>query len=407
MTIAFLCVVSFLIFLQYKKEKNPINLISVLMAPYLVIVLFNNFFFYKLGFYKISDNTLAMILLAFVVFFLGVRFAGKTRKYVYYQELESVDVLDNYNIKRIKTTLAFIAVLGIGKLLYAIVTGLINTEGYMGEGVVGHLILLSYSLVPIIFLYWTYNTKKISYLIITMMIILVSFSSFIKYNVISMIIVLFLYTTMVRKSLIKKGVIFLVAFVMLFFIANYAIGFFMQQVDVETSFYSNHFWAYCSGSLINANNRYAGLHTETVGILYKLMVYLTALPNMFLYPFGVRVFSWEALDFSFYRISENGQFSNVTDAISRLFPANCDSLEIVITFFMIFIIAFIFMRLYLKWKSKTLSTTLPIFLTFFVFLSFFGTFYMNSGPWEALVWSFITPMFFRKKSSHLNNRYNN
>ena len=88
MTIAFLCVVSFLIFLQYKKEKNPINLISVLMAPYLVIVLFNNLFFYKLGFYKISDNTLAMILLAFVVFFLGVRFAGKTRKYVDYQELE-------------------------------------------------------------------------------------------------------------------------------------------------------------------------------------------------------------------------------------------------------------------------------------------------------------------------------
>ena len=60
-----------MIVIQTKREGNFINLASLLMAPYIAFVFINNFFFYKRGFYKISDAVLLMILSAFVCFFIS------------------------------------------------------------------------------------------------------------------------------------------------------------------------------------------------------------------------------------------------------------------------------------------------------------------------------------------------
>ena len=70
-TILFCIISSIMIVIQTKREGNFINLASLLMAPYIAFVFINNFFFYKRGFYKISDAVLLMILSAFVCFFIS------------------------------------------------------------------------------------------------------------------------------------------------------------------------------------------------------------------------------------------------------------------------------------------------------------------------------------------------
>lgn len=397
MTVAFLCIVSILIFLQYKKENNRINLISVLMAPYLVIVLFNNFFFYKFGFYKIEDKTLLIYSLAFIIFFVGARLAYAST-FHYTVTIDSRGNLESYNVRKMKNFLYVVFFIGLTKLLFAVKTGrIISEEGYMGKGFVGHLLAFSMALVPIVFLYWTYNKKKMSYLLAVIGIATITFSSFIKYNVISLVVIVFLFLSMNRKEVVKRAVILLVLIVFIIFIGNYAIGFYLQNASVQSSFYLYHFWKYCGGALINANNYYNNGFVENIGIFYKLMIYLCALPNMFLSLVNERVFGWEEFDFSTHVIAKNGQSTNVIDAVTRLFPSHGDILEVFLWVIVIFFIGFIFMRIYLKEKKKALSTVLPIFLTYFVFFSFFGTFYMQSGPWETLVWAILVPRFFIKK----------
>lgn len=397
MTAAFLIIVMLLIYLQYKKEKNIISLISVLMAPYAFIVFLNNCFFYRFGFYKIEDKTLLIYSFAFIIFFVGARLAYASTFHYTLTE-DSRGNLESYNVRKIKYFLYVVFFIGLIKLLFAVKTGrIISEDGYMGQGFVGHLLALSMALVPIVFLYWTYNKKKISYLLVVIGIATITFSSFIKYNVISLVVIVFLFVSMNRNEVVKKAVILLVSIVFIFFIVNYMIDFYLQSVSVQSSFYLYHFWKYCAGALINANNYYNYDFVENIGIVYKLMVYLCALPNMFLSLVNQRVFGWEEFDFSTHVIAKNGQSTNVVDAITRLFPSNGDVLEILLWGIVMFLIGFIFMRIYLKEKKKALSTVLPIFLTYFVFLSFFGTFYMQSGPWETLVWAILMPRLFCKK----------
>ena len=70
-TLIFFAIIGAIIYIQYKREKNVINLVSLLMAPYAVLVFLNNFFMYKIGFNKIEDEVLVMLLLTFICFFLG------------------------------------------------------------------------------------------------------------------------------------------------------------------------------------------------------------------------------------------------------------------------------------------------------------------------------------------------
>ena len=53
MTYVFLIVMAALLFIQYKREHNIVNCVSILIAPYFIIVLFNKLVFEKLGFFEI------------------------------------------------------------------------------------------------------------------------------------------------------------------------------------------------------------------------------------------------------------------------------------------------------------------------------------------------------------------
>lgn len=193
----FIAVVCLLIYAEYKIERRFVNLFSIFGFPYLFLVIVNNFVVYQTGFYKISDAVLLMVLSALVFFFIGMLLAYP-KLYTNIGDVEDGKMLSFYNIKAMTIILYLIGTIGLLKVGYLYLTGAFSVvniddaEGVMGNGIVGHLLIFSYSILPIVFLYWTYHPKKFYYFIPVLMIVIVAFSSLIKYNVIGVVVTLLL-----------------------------------------------------------------------------------------------------------------------------------------------------------------------------------------------------------------------
>lgn len=407
MTLIFLIITGLILFIQYKRENNMVNLVSIITAPYFVIVLLNNTLFYKNGFYKISNSVLAMLLSSLVAFFIGATFATPNHLPDINEEDNEIR-FEKYRLEAMRNFLVIIAFIGMLRVLLLIRGGSFNaenfndSEGIITGGVVGHLLLISYSILPIVFLYWLENKKRISYLIPVIMIVGITFASFIKYNAIGVIITLFIFTCLYKKSLLNKAVIVLLTAVLAIFVSNYALGFYIRSVNVSSRFYSNHLWNYMAGSVIYDNYLFPnGINTQ-LSIGYKMMTFLMAFPNMFLRKIvgGAGLFPHVKKNFLPVGVVY-GQTSNVTDAFGYLFPVNRSFIEYIVYYLLITSLGFIFSKLYLKAKKrgKYFNTLICNFMTYFVFLSFFGTFYINPGPWEILLYSSIFPSLFLKATN--------
>lgn len=403
MTIVFVSVIGLLILLESKLEKNWINPVSCLMAPYVVIVFLNNVFMYRTGFYRIEDNVLWMVLGAFVAFWLGgVPFKRKPfGRFI--SECDNEKRFERYNIRGMTAYLYVVGVASMIKLIAVYMSGqfgsenIISAEGVMGQGIVAHMVLSSYALIPIVFLYWTYK-KKMKYIIPILMIMIATFATLIKYNIIGLFVSIFLFTAIYNKKILKKAIVLLVIVVVATFVGNYALTFFIRGDMPNPLFYLQHFWKYVGGSLIYDNYIFvSGLRTD-VSIGYKLMTFLCALPNMFLGKlFDIRLFPHERQND--FLVSNFGETSNVVDAIGYLFPSQGTILEVVLFLGVMFLVGLLFTGVYRKciFVSSRFSTFLANFLGYFLFFSFFGTFYINSGPWEILVYSLVLPPLFYKK----------
>lgn len=406
-TIVFLVISFLMVMIQYKREKNVVNLVSLLIMPYFVLVFFNNFFFYRLGFYKITDRVLWMILASFVAFFIGSCLVAPSKTPVIFEE-DNEERYEKYNIRAMTNALLLIAIVGLAKVVQLVIQGQFSgdrfndAEGLMGSGLVGHLLLVSYSILPIVFLYWLDHKKEITCLIATILIIGVTFTSLVKYNVIGVVVGLFIFTTMYKKSLLRRGVILMLSIVIVIFVGNYFLGFYLRDVNVASSFYINHFWVYASGSPIYDDYIFdPGINTD-LSIGYKMMTFLMAFPNMFI----KRIFGGDGLfphlKKSFLPIGVNyGQVSNVTDAFGYLYPAKGNVYEQILYFIVIFMLGLVFSHAYMKGKMKRayFNTFVVNLITYFVFFSFFGTFYINPGPWEMLIYSAIVPSLFLRETN--------
>lgn len=393
-----------MIIIQSKREKNIINIMSLLMTPYVFITLGNNLFAYKMGFYQIDDKVLIMLLSAFVCFFLG-NIIISPRGVPLLAEDDNRLRFEQYNIPAMTRTLLVIGIIGAIKIGQMILTGSLrmaireDSLDILGGGLVGHLTLLSYSILPIVFMYWIENKKKISCLVSVLLIMAITFASFVKYNIIGLAVSLFIFTLMYKKSLLKRAIILLVVFTLVAFVGNYAISFWLNNVVVKSSFYTNHLWVYISGSVIYDNHIFDGSLNNGFSIFYKLGTFVFALPNMFIQKAtgGFKLFPHIKKDFLNVG-SLHGQTSNVTDAVGYIYPAGGDIFDRIIFLIVMFIIGMIFARIYTKGKRRNdrFDTFTCIFLAYFVFFSFFGTFYINPGPWEMLIYSIIIPKLFLK-----------
>lgn len=393
--------VALLIVIQHNKEKNWINLISVLSAPYALFATLNNFFFVKLGFYEISDQTFIMLGCSFMLFYFGgFIFNINTRGQ---HEEHNSQILERYDLRKMICLLYFIVACGVVKLALSVLSGAFSmgaiggAEGLMGGGLVGHLLLVSYSIVPIVFLAYL-EEKKISYLIPILLIAAITFASLIKNNIIGLIMSIFLFITRYKKSVMKRAVIICVGLIVAIFLGNYFLTFFISKSSVASTFYLNQLWVYCSGSMINDNLIFTnGIRVDT-NLIYKLMTALLGLPNMFISKInGAPAFPFESLN-EMPVGNIYGQTSNVVDSFGYFYPSKGDFADIILYGLFVFMIGFIFSYIYYKasFYQKGFNVFICNFMTYFVAFSFFGTFYILSAPWEILIYSLIVPKLFYK-----------
>ena len=282
MIFLFLSVGSIIVFLEYRKQRNVINPISLLMIPYLLLVFFNNTIAHRIGFYKVDDKILIMYSLSFIFYYIGTILASLNTKKLDLNEEDNKFRFLNYKINLMTNILLGIGLISLIKLLYLIKKfSFSEFEGMMGNGMTGHLMLLSYSLSPIVFLYWLYNKKKLKCLVAIVLILITTFSTFIKYNVIGFIINIFIFISLYKKSILKKAITILIFLVLFLFCFNYIIGFYLSNLSAPSEFYFRHFLVYIFGSTINANHIFLeGINTHLT-LFYKIMIFIFALPNMF------------------------------------------------------------------------------------------------------------------------------
>ena len=410
LSIGFSLMCGLLIYICYYVSHDMINVISVFTVPYMLIIPINNLFMVRNGFYLISSQTICLIGSALLCIFTGYIIANVITKTHKRNNREREQAIENmfihYNIqKMLKYTFIVEAIAFLRLIITIIKNGIvyISTEsfaGYMVSGPIGHLLLTIYPLVPILFLYWLKNKRKVAYLVSTVICILLLFTTFVKYHVIGMMVLIFLFVSLEDKRYIRKGLIIVSAVAMSAFVLNYFVSFVLRgtAANIAQDYYFNHLWNYMAGSLIYDNRIFTtGIRVDTT-IFYKLGTALFAVPNAFLSAmFNIRIIPHVALPP--LPVASNGQYGNVVDAFGYYFPSKGSPIEIAFYFVFMIFIGFIFTWIYQAAMSQrsTFKVPLCVFLTFYIFFSFFGTFYNMLPPWEILGWSLIIlPIFDRR-----------
>ena len=167
-----------------------------------------------------------------------------------------------------------------------------------------------------------------------------------------------------------------------------------------------HFWKYFSGSVIYSNYNFTSGISVDVDMGTKFMTFLCALPNMFLSLFDDPLFPYKLLPM--LPVSNFGEESNVVDAVGYLFPSKAGDTEFFLFYVLMCFLGFLFAFLYKKHNNinrNYFDTFLSNLMCYFLFFSFFGTFYVNSAPWEMLVWSLVLPKFFIKRNQNVLKDY--
>lgn len=400
-TYIFIVTISLLTYISYRVTKNLLNTFTVLVGPYLFIVPINNWYITKYGFFRIGDETIIMLLTGIICFFIGFIIASRKCK----KNFSSFN-FKHYNLHNIVRYVIIVECIVAIRFFYIIAThglSFISTpdyEGILTKGILGHLFLTIYPLIPIIFLYWLENKKNISYLLTVIIGISLLFLTLVKYHVIGMFILLYLFSAINNNKYLKKGAVIIISLVCTIFILNYLFQFAINDTayKVDNSYYLQHLWGYISGSLIYDN--YIFEHGIRVGtdIFYKLGSFIFAPINMFLSLADITLFPHKAQ--GFFLLSKTGEYGNVCDAIGYLYPSK-GFLEEKLLFIIImisigWIVTFIHNKMQLS-CNPTLKITGCVLLTFFVFFSFFGTFYVTPVPWEILFWSYFIFKFFKIK----------
>ncbi len=394
--------------------RRVLNVVAILIIPYALLVPVNNYMMVRFGFYPINDEVLWMLLGAFICFFLGSAavdsFFSRRQIPGEMELLKGRDGISEINWDAMffyACAVALITFLRLALFVRGHGMSAVGEEafsGYLTSGMAGHIFLSSAPLIPVMFYYWLKNPGRIRFLLAVLCLTGLFFMTMIKYHVISIAIATYFLAAVEDKKYLKTGGILLAAGGVGVFLMNYFFSFLVRGVagNIDNSFYMNHFWNYAAGSLVYDNRIFInGIRTD-VSIFYKLGSFVAAPVNLFLVGlFGFRLFPHETQ--RHYLVADNGEKGNVIDAIGYLFPSKGSVVDILIFGIVILLLgalfSWIFHSMYMKSvRENRLPVMLAFFMTYFVFLSFFGTFYINLVPYEILFWCGVMMFVFDKRN---------
>ena len=398
--------------LLFKKRMTSFTLI---MGPYIVISLLNNFVAVNFGFYRITDNTLFMVLIGCFTFFVGncvVYSAYSGRRLVIKDTIpgEREDIL---SIPRIKWYVSAVLAARILQLVLLFLKNgleamIINDfELMLTRGAMGHLMISVFPLIPVLFYHWVLDKKDVYCLLLTAIYFILAFVETEKAQVLTITIAVFLYCTFKnRRNLIKGGVI-VAAMIAVLFIGNYASKFILQGYfdKIGAEYYTYRLWNYIAGSLINSRavtDMFATIRVN--GFDYLADVFL-ALPNLFIKGLtgmeigpDVRVEIPYISDFMAVTIYETGrkaQKGNVISTMTYIFGNGNWAAFVAVMIIWGIISEYILMRMYTDGRDASLMGCCCYMA--FSMVSFFGTYYTSASFTERLIYCLIWGVLFSKK----------
>ena len=405
----FIIVCLIMLWVEFGINRRLINVFTIFAVPYMLIIPMNNLVMINYGFYEISDEVIFMILTGLFFIFIGSLFANYTKSVTNSQEKINYTLnkekFEYYKMNTMLTYVFFVETITFLRLLFiAYQMGLwyIGTDEYSGtllRGPLGHIFLTTYPLIPIVFYYWLKHKEKWSYLLATIIDIVLLFFTFVKYHSICMVLLIYLFISMEDSKYIKKGAAAVATLVCSAFILSYFVSFIIRgATTIKENFYLMHLWNYIGGSVIYDNRIFdQGVRVGT-SILYKLGSFtLTPISKFTEFLFDIYLCPHEALPHEYVGI--NGERGNVVDAIGYLYPSQGSIDEIIEWGLLLIIIGFLFTKIYfwnLK-QDKRFFALLCAFMVFFMSFSFFGTFYVHYTCWEILFWCAVMPRVFDRR----------
>lgn len=376
--------------IEYYMTKRLFTPTTMLGWPYICVIILNRIVGENYGFIEINNNTIQQINLGILFFLLGsvIAIVIKNR---YYKSNNSIDRNVVYNMKRMYVYVMIVAIVTFVRLIiyilrygmqYFLVSDGVN--GILMTGVLCHLLLSTYPLIPILVAY-AIKKKSLLYSIPVILILFLTYFTFVKYHIISLILIIIIYINIENKSMFYKTLPVLLVLPVCIFFMNYIMNFHAREIQAETEFLLNHLFNYLSGGLIY-NSIDPGFTYNNYGIIELIIMFFMVIPNLFLNAlFNVKFYDFQPL--AFLSMGSNNEYGNVLNTISFLFSSK----NLIGTF--IVIVCWGFLVSSISSKSKGRYPLMSVVYSF-TLLSFYATFLVLAPPWEMIIFSLIVPNLF-------------
>jgi len=275
MELIFVFVSTMLIYADYQLYKTFFTPFSIITFEYTILLLLNNFIAVKMGFYKVTMESMCYILYFLIlIYFVSLFYFFILREKITVKN-KKINYINNivYKNRRVIILLFFVGLIAkYFSLCQAIAQyGLDSIKG-KEAGIFAHVGILAVVLTPFMMVFYSNNKKKIQYVIL---IFLLFFNLFIfggKYAIIIAFLHLIMAYVMIKNVNLRKTLrigIIVVSFCILVFTIIYAIkpviihGSFDKDILLDSILFSlRHFMSYLLGPLI-ATNYYFNNSIET------------------------------------------------------------------------------------------------------------------------------------------------
>lgn len=268
-----------LIYVDYKLYKTLFTPFSIITTIYTVLLLVNNFFAVKMGFFEISIESMCYIMYFLIlIFFISLYHLFLMRKKSTLKKGKTS--YSNSIVDRNKRVIVSLFLIGLIAKYFALLQaisryGLNNIKG-KEAGVFAHIGILAIVLSPYMMIFYISNKKKVQYLV---SLLLLFFNLFIfggKYSIIiAFLHQIMAYVTIENVNLRKtfRIGIRVAFFSILMFVTTYAVkpaiiqGSFDKNKILDDIFFSlRHFMTYLVGPLVATNFYFNNAIETTVGI---------------------------------------------------------------------------------------------------------------------------------------------
>lgn len=404
MTLIFSSIIISLISFNIKVYKKLINPLSVFAFPFLFIVIIINFFGDKIGYYKVSDKVLFIILICIISFFVG------NVLILFFSKKNNIFSKKKYEFKN----LDFAMGLAISICFFSFIVLYLKAYYYVGivnfykppmtqilkSGIFAHLVYLGY---PAFYYYIIkfIKTGEKRYFFLIFIYIFLSFGTMTKYHVLFPIVGSFFFLSFhVKKTRLFKYILICLMIIIILFMTNYLVFFLINNnFNLDKIIWSldRLLFYIVNGPIVFSE------HIENNIMPNHNISIFTRVSNVLL-PKATELIGLERIDYKkFFKVNDRGFSGNVITFLgeSYYFLGLWGSVTLMV------ILGFI-VSLFYKLAFITKNLIIEIFtshLLTIIFLMFFGNYFSLLPIWERMFFILFIPILTIFKNNGLKIKF--